>query len=575
MKPKKTRQRTEAPAKTQTAFVLKWWHIVLGAAGVVLAAFILYGPSLNGPFVFDDRYLPFMTPSLAKLPLKAWMGVRPLLNFSYWITYQISGLDSFPYHALNVVLHALNSMLVFLIVRKFLSMAGETGGKRNVLAGLAGVVFLAHPVMTESVAYVASRSETLSVFFAFSAFAVYMYTREHGLRPGHVVLVLLLFVAALTTKEHTLALPAVFIVTDLFWSGFAGVRRNRLFYGVILLGLAIGAAVVWNVLKSTKMIGFSAENLTWYQYLFTQFRAVCIYLRLFLLPVGLNVDYDMPPSLTIVQHLAILWLAVLLGLGFLAWKYRREYPMAAYGFLIFLILLAPTSSIVPIRDVIAERRVYLPSIGLLLIGVDLLRHLRWSTARYAALAAGLFVVLGAATYVRAQVWSDNVLLWQDSVSKSPNKVRPRLQLGYFEMESGNCNAAVADYEAASRLEKPTYDLLVNWAYALDCAGRTDEALAKLREAEKIEHKAHLYATMGMMLGKQKRNSEALDALNKAAAVNPRFAMTYLYRGNVYMQSGEPARALEDYRQAVKLDPSIEAAQQALAMAERRFEQAGR
>ena len=102
-------------------------------------------------------------------------------------------------------------------------------------------------------------------------------------------------------------------------------------------------------------------------------------MRLFVVPIGQNLDPQVDISRTILDHGAIIGLAALLAVSVLAWIYRRRFPLASYGWFVFLILLAPTSSFVPIRDPMAERRLYLPFIGLLFITVEFLR--RWKTTR--------------------------------------------------------------------------------------------------------------------------------------------------------------------------------------------------
>ena len=105
----------------------KWWHYALGVLAAFLIAFEVYGPALNGPFVYDDVYLPFMNPYYLDKSLKVWANVRPLLMASYWMNYQSSGIEPYAYHWFNVFLHVLNSILSYVVVRKFLVMAGESG----------------------------------------------------------------------------------------------------------------------------------------------------------------------------------------------------------------------------------------------------------------------------------------------------------------------------------------------------------------------------------------------------------------------------------------------------------------
>jgi tetratricopeptide (TPR) repeat protein len=554
---------------------VKWWMWAVGLLAAFFVAFEVYGPALNGEFLFDDVYLPFLGPEMQTAPLRLWLGVRPVLMLSYWLNYQWSGLTPYPYHAVGVVLHVLNAVLAWSIVRRLLGVAGEQGGLREVLALFAGGLFLLHPVQTESVAYVASRSETLSVLFFLGAYAVFLYRPAPVISWGRALLVLLLFAIACSVKEHTTVLPGLLLLTDYYFTTpfrLEGARRNLKLYGpVLVLGL-VGVAAVWRVLSTANSAGFRLSEFTWYQYLFTQFRVILTYLRLYVLPVGLNGDYDFPASRTIFDQGAVVAMVVLLALLWFAWRFRTRFPLASFGFIGFLLLLAPTSSVVPIQDVIVERRLYLPFVCLLLITVDFLRRWRPSAPMMAAVLSIVLAVAGTATYFRSQVWSSALAFWEDTVKKSPNNSRARFQLAFAQWHAGNCGGAVKNYEAAAGLTQVDERLLVDWALALDCLNRVDDAVAKLREAARLAPSAHVYAQIGMVYGKHNRGDEALAALAEAEKLNPGFDMTYVYRGNVFATRGDLTSAVGQYRRALALNPNNETAQQAVALAERQLAQ---
>src|SRR6266571_638076 len=211
-----------------------------------------------------------------------------------------------------------------------------------------------------------------------------------------VAAVLLLFGAALLSKEHTMALPALLLLTDYWWNpgfSFRGIRANWRLYGPIALGSAAGLAYFWRLITGAETAGFGMKDLTWYQYFFTQCRALFVYMGTFLLPVKLSVDWDFPISKTIFDRGAIFGLITLAALCGVAWYYRRRFPLAAYGFFVYLILMAPTSSILPIRDPIADRRLYFSMIGLLLMVADGLSRIR---VERKSLMIGCAAVLAAA-----------------------------------------------------------------------------------------------------------------------------------------------------------------------------------
>jgi len=542
-----------------------WWPWAVALAALFLV-FEAYTPALNGAFVLDDRVLAFDSPDAAALPFSAWVHtLRPLLMTSYWLNFQAGGANPYGYHATNVLLHFLGSVVIALVSLRLISLAGVQGARGLILGVFAGGLFLLHPLQTESVAYVASRSEVLSTLLYFSALAVFLYWSGERLGWLRAFAIVALFGMAVGTKEHTLTLPVLLVMADLWW-GLGGFRKNGAVYGLIALMGAGGAVLVWRVLTAANTAGFNVQGLTPAMYFFTQSRVVWTYVRMFFLPYGQNVDPDVPLSTTILDHGAIFGLVAWIAVVAAAWIYRKRFPLAAFGVFVFLLLIAPTSTVVPIRDVMAERRLYLPFLGLALVCVEFLRRL---DLRPVVMAGAVVLALCTAlTYQRSSVWATPLALWQDAAAKSPQKQRPRFQLAYAYYEQGQCPQAAENYERASQLAVVDAPLLLDWGLALDCAGRAQDALDRLNSAASMEPTAHVYAQIGMVYGKQRKWQESLQALQKAEQIDPRFEMTYVYRGNVYEVSGDRAAAAREYQRAVGINPNNQTALDALVRVSR-------
>jgi Flp pilus assembly protein TadD len=563
MKKKKVQEiRPPAPpAPAAFAWLAPWWAWLVGLAGLFLVM-EAYGPALHSPFVLDDLYLPYGDGSAADLPLLSWLRFqRPLLMLSYWMNYQMGAADPHVYHTTNVFLHLIVSAIVVAIAWRLLDWAGVEQRMRTALAIFAGGIFLLHPLQTESVAYVASRSDVLSVLFYYAAFAVFLYSNGETISWGRAIAVVVLFGAAAATKEHTLTLPVLIVLTDFFWNR-GGWRKNGILYGMLAVACAAGAVLVWRVLFAANTAGFHLRDLSPAQYFFTQCRVLWIYVRLFFVPIGQNVDADIPVSAGLFDQGAVFGLLALLGLVAAAWVVRKRWPLASFGVLVFLLLIAPTSSVIPIRDVLAERRVYLPFIGFILIVLEPLRRLRYRQA--VGIGAAALLALTVLTYQRSEVWSSPLTLWQDSVDKSPRKVRPRFQLAFEKYRLQNCSAAAADFQAAASLAPPDYLLLVDWANALDCAGREEEAIQAFARAIHLdEQRAEAFVGLSAIYGKQHKTTEALNALERAERVDPGITQIYINRGGVFEILGNIPAAIKEYQHALAIDPANRSAREAL------------
>jgi protein O-mannosyl-transferase len=539
------------------------WPLFAAIVGALAIVFWAYGPAMHGPFLFDDNILPFSMPSFAQ-PLRVWVtGLRPLLMFSYWANMQISGSDTFSYHLVNVLIHCAAAALMYFIVRRLVEWGGVERGMRTPLAGFCALLFLLHPVESEAVAYLAGRSEALSSMFVLAAFAVFLYRKEHSITWASAAAVILLFVAALAAKEQTIVLPALLFLTDYWWNpgfSFRGIRQNWKLYAPLALGAAVGVVRFLPLILHSETAGFGMKDLTWYQYLFTEFRAVFVYIREFFLPFGLNADWDFPISHSILDRGAIVGMIVLLALMAAAWHWRKRFPLASYGFFAFLVLMLPTSSILPIRDPIAERRLYFASIGLLLVTADLVRRVKLPRATLTAACVAVLLLFAVVTHARAEAWSSELALWEDSTAKSPNKPRDHFQLASAYLNAGDCTRAVSEFEKTAQLPVegyPRYNLLLDWGLALECASQPELALAKLREAAGLDQTAHVYTQIAKVYGDRGQWTEFDDALNRAQAIDPSFANIYAYRGIEYLKLQRWTDSVREYQHALQLDPSLE------------------
>jgi tetratricopeptide (TPR) repeat protein len=162
------------------------------------------------------------------------------------------------------------------------------------------------------------------------------------------------------------------------------------------------------------------------------------------------------------------------------------------------------------------------------------------------------------------VWASPLSLWQDAVAKSPNKYRPHFQLAYaLQYEASRCPQAVQEYERAAQIGPIDDRLLIDWALALDCVDRGDEAIIKLRQAAVIKPSAHVFSQIGMIYAKNSHMDEALSALESAEKIDAGYDMTYVYRGKIYEKAGNRTAAAREYQRALALKPDNQDARDSL------------
>lgn len=543
------------PQITREAPGAPWWPL----PAILALTLAVYLPAMRGPFLFDDLSLPILSGS----PPGEWTFyarriARSIFNLSLLADYHLWGLNPAPFHWLNWLLHAANGLLVFVILRAW---------KQSFWLSVFGAgVFWLHPLQTEAVSYIASRSEGLSVLFSYAALALFL---RHGAGAAigwrQVAVLVPLMALAVLSKESAAAMVGVMMLVDLLGGGARRLASNWRLYLPLVAGGAAATLYIVRLASREGSAGFGLQGVKPLDYLWTQFQVIPVYIRFYLFPWGQNLDHAYPLAKAPADFLSWAGLVLLAALAYGAWRVRTENPSLLLGFLSFLALLAPTSSIIPIADTLVERRLYLPMIGLLLATCSLLGRIAWNPMRSAGVALILLLLAGL-TMMRNGVYASSTAMWLDSIKGNPKNSRAHFQLAYAYYREGRCAEANTHYSQAAATGRPDYELLVDWALSLDCAGDAASAADKLREAAAVKRDSHAWATLGMIYGKRGRSAEALEALNQALAINPRDANALAYRGNVYLLSGRTSEAIADFEAALKIAPNQTVAAQGLAAA---------
>jgi len=428
---------------------------------VFLAVLIIYAPALYLPFQFDDAL--FLRDDNVRLGRLEAFLVPPAPRLLAWLTFvlqnQWHGFSPAHFHAFNVVVHALNAVLVCAVL--FL-LIGDVGDKRRqfhsgvsasslesraTAAGIAALVgalvFALHPVQTEPVYYVYQRSTLLAAFFCLLALIAYI--------RNHTFWASAFFVAAAGCKEFAVILPAVLWLFDWVWR-----KRLKPSRTVGILSFIALVVAAWDVFFSGGVAETSSGQVfrDSASYGLRQVSVFWSYLSLVFLGGPLNLDHHVRDSVSLLDPgwwLGALSLVILLVLVIVL---REKHPLDAFSCGAFLLFLVPTSSVVPSPDALSEHRLYSSMLGwagitagcfIFLMKFGASRNTGWSRRTVqlgAVLGVGVLLAFCAVSVVkRGEVWEDPVRLWRDTVSKSPGKYRPNYNLGVLLMDSAPAEAA--------------------------------------------------------------------------------------------------------------------------------------
>lgn len=454
-------------------FVSRQRLAVLLAAGGALA----YLNSFRGVFQFDDTGI--LTDSRLENLSRYVTGlggmIRPALKLSFLVDRFMWGKTPVGYHLLNVLLHVGMGLVLYAITLD-LARAASTRCRavsETTVPFWTALLFLVHPIGTETVTYVSGRATGLMAFFYLAG--LHFYLRASGPRSAcaaswtHLAAVAC-FLLSLLSKETAVTFPLALLLVEVVARGSRGADlRNAIlrfqlpFWAVLLLALSAAAFHPRYAYSFGTSLGIRpvSENLL------TQLNVVALALSLFVLPNRLSFDHDIPLAGSILTWPT--WGALLLLLGLLAWAafLTRRNPLAAFGLFWFFLQLLPTNSVLQRYDLLSERNLYLPAAGLLLALVSLwnagLIGLRQSTGpnRWAPIGAlamrvipfALVPFLVAMTIARNAIYADPIALWSDAARKAQAKARPHVNLGHAYFVAGDLDRAIAESRIALAIDR--------------------------------------------------------------------------------------------------------------------------
>lgn len=552
------------------------WPGILCFGLSLAAALIVFSPSLKGTFVFDDFHLPFADPHASQMPVGFWIGgVRPVLIATYWLNFIVSGTRPFTYHVVNVLFHSATAVLLFFIYDRILEICPPSAfaaANRRWWAVGGAAIFLVHPLQTESVDYIAGRSELISGFFFFAAWLVFLRNFEKNAGFALTLKLLALGALAVLGKESAISLPGILVLTD-FYFGQGGIRRSLIrsagLYSTFIVGGLAAAVLILRNLTSATAAGFST-GIRPFDYGLTQCRVILIYVRLFLIPAGQNADWKLPFYRSPGEGAAGLYLALLcLALLLTVWLFKRD-RLISFGLAAFFLMLSPTSSFVPINDALAERRMYMPIACLILALLGAVARVSLPSGWRPALAAAVLLVCSGLSWNRSRAWESDLTLWSASVLANPANSRAHFGLGSAMLGAGQCEAAAREFSIARDEDKSDEDnsngrILWNLAEAYRCGRLPYKALAAYRSYAALNPTAAAYDQIGAVEATLSHVGAALDAFEEALKLDPDNATAYAYRGVARIAMNDPDDARTDLQHALALDPGNPIAAQGVAM----------
>jgi tetratricopeptide (TPR) repeat protein len=490
------------------------WALLILAAATLL----VYAVSFFNGFVLDDGVIIVNNPTTRHLsnirdllfaPDVVKPYYRPLNRASYLLDYHFFGMNPVWFHAVNILIHMLNAVLLYLVGCRLLSDRGA--------ALAAALLFAVHPVNTEAVNFIAARNTLLALSFSLASLLAYIKAKADGVRwPFFSAF---LFFLGLLSKETALMLIAVLSLYSVFPLPFAALEKWR--DRVLSMLPFLFFAAVYFAMRSYALQGLVGAAVPFeglFSRLAQNYHIVPQYVGLLLFPADLTIFHFVPTGgLFATPWFLPVWVALFIVVWLIV---RRRNEAALFGLVWLAVNYLPISNIVPIpSDSLTERFLYLPAAGIFLMFGAFMAWLRSAeSTKKAALIATCVIAIACATVSvkRNLEWKDDFTLFSSGVSNNPASAEAHYNLGTALQDRGDLGGARREWEAALRLDPANSDALIQmgtfWAKQGDLQTAESYYDAALRgpPGKADPGKVMMHYNLGKIYEKTKRPEQALQ-----------------------------------------------------------------
>jgi len=560
---------------------------------IILITLTIYSNSFNNSFQYDDFHAIVNNPAiksssnLTRFFFDPQLGsglhlesksYRPLLMVSFLLNYLIGGLNVFSFHIMNFLIHLLCSFLVFSVTLFFLQITyGKNDDKQThhqLTALFAALIFAVHPIQVESVTYITGRSSSLTALFFLLSFWSYV---RFGIKDKIYLLFFSMvnFALALLVKETAITLILILVIFNVFFP-IGRTIRNRIY--TLIPHFLIAAIYIIIRIYFFGSLKYSSQPVRpIYENILTQSKAWIHAIGLLILPLNLNVDYDIPISRSILDSEVLFSFFILISIFIIIWKFSKSCRPIGFFALWFTINLAPTSSVIPLEDLITDRWLYLPVVGfvaILAFSMEWLyrikistgpRSLKWIFIFFCAL---LIEFYGFQTALRNFTWSSYWTLWEDAAEKSPQKWRPHVALGLALNAAGFSQEAIHEFKKAISLNPHAGEAYLNIGHIYFTQGKYEDAIPFFQKAMQLRPRLAPVAhnNLGALYFNIGKKEEAFKELKEALRERPIYARPHYNFGLYYINVGEYDKAIEHLEKAIQIEPEFLPGHKLLIMA---------
>jgi protein O-mannosyl-transferase len=540
----------------------------LGAGFLFLLAILVYLPSLHGGFVWDDESSIIQNHLLRNMDGLREIWAHPSLNTephywpitytSFWVDYQIWGLRAFGYHLTNVLLHAFNGILLWMILRKI-----EIPG-----AWFAAAIFAVHPVHVESVAWIIERKDVLSGLFYLLAFRFFLnYDKDNNWKE--YLLSIFFFLCAIWSKSITVTLPLVMVLW--FWWKKASLTVRDLVPVFPFFILAFICSFLDYRLTETHASFHT--NLTLIQRVLIAGRVFWFSVGKLIYPINLMTYYPQwkISISSFTQYIYPCMMIVILAVFFFLRKVVGKGCFVATCF--FAITLSPHLGFVDYGfmaySYVADRFQYLAGIGLIvLFAVIVMKGILYIVGSKKEVLYGVMIIplliLSLLTWSQAGIYKNMETLIRYNLQKNPNAWSTHYNWAVVLARKGNISDAIKHYNEAIELNPNYADAHNNLAMLLVQQGKLAEAMNQYTEAIQINPQlATAHNNMAILLLQEGKTDDAMAHYKIAIEINPLFAEAYNNVGLVLAKQGKLNEAIEYFSKALEINPEYREAKQNL------------